>query len=49
MLYFHDIAEEIQQESAVTNPRDALHHGERVALQTNKVDAQCDKLTTDIS
>ena len=30
----------------LTNPRDALHHGERAA---NKVDAQCDKLATELS
>jgi len=34
-----------KDELSLTNPRNALHHGEH--LQTNKVDAQCDKLTTD--
>ena len=32
---------------SLTNPRDALHHGN--VLQTNKVDAQCDKRTTELS
>jgi len=32
---------------SLTNPSDELHHGERAVLQTNKVDAQCDKLATD--
>jgi len=31
---------------SLTNPRDALHHGERAA---NKVHAQCDKLRTELS
>jgi len=34
---------------SLTNPRDALHHGERAAMQTNKVDAQCDKFATEVS
>jgi len=29
------------------NPRDPLHHGERAA--NNKVDAECDKLATELS
>jgi len=31
---------------SLTNPRDALHHGEHAA---NEVDAQCDKLATELS
>jgi len=31
----------------MTNPRDALHHGKCVAK--NKVDAQSDKLATELS
>ena len=29
---------------SLPNPRDAMHHGN--VLQTNKVDVQCDKLST---
>jgi len=32
---------------SLTNPRDMLHHGN--VLQTDKVDAQCDKLATKLS
>jgi len=32
---------------SLTNPRDALHHGERTA--NNNVDAQCDKVATELS
>jgi len=32
---------------SLTNPRDALHHGERAA--TNQVDAECDNLATELT
>jgi len=46
---------------SLTNPRDALHHGERpvnkdgfiiiiiIIMQTNNVDTQCDELATELS
>jgi len=34
---------------SLTKPRDALHHGKHAVLQTSKVDAQCDKLVTELS
>jgi len=40
------LARKNKDQLSMTNPRDALHHGERAA---NKVDVQCDNLATELS